>query len=129
MTAADIGKCMRRVCRAPSVMMGSRRSAAVPSGLACLAAMTLSVVVRAPGAAAVTALTDWNSGFMTFYGERQRMQNVSCCRELSRESAMRLAANYNLCFTMQQRPRTLCVIASRFFSIDLPSVLTRLALL
>ena len=38
--------------------------------LACVATLAVSLVLRAPGAAAVTAITNWTNGFMTFYGER-----------------------------------------------------------
>ncbi len=39
-------------------------------GLACAAIMALSLMLCARGAAAVTAITNWTDGFMTFYGER-----------------------------------------------------------
>ena len=40
------------------------------------------LVLRAPGAGAVTALTNWTDGFMTFYGERQHMSHLCFCDDL-----------------------------------------------
>ncbi len=50
--------------------MPSRSQTAVHfNGIACAATLALSLMLRAPGAAAVTAISNWTGGFMTFYGE------------------------------------------------------------
>ena len=66
----------------PPAGMRPRSTFAARHALACTAAIVMTMVLRAPSAAAVTALTNWTNGFMTFYGARlcDTIITIGCLR-------------------------------------------------
>ncbi len=71
------------------------------NSLACAATLAIALAIHAPGADAVTAITDWESGFMTFYGARPATSQlpISC----DSRSAMQLVSSSYLTAIISSR--------------------------